>query len=295
MVFFLDSQEQIYARYGGRDAESPDTRQSTAGLRYTMQSVLKQHAAAQPEFAPAETKSPFYIREIGTARGRCIHCHQAREILNRELEDLGIWDTSMAFRYPLPENLGFRLEVDRGNVVETVEPDSAAAKAGLQAGDILQRLNEIPMHSFGDAQFALDKARQKGTVTVGWKRDSRVMSSRIELQDGWKRGDISWRASMQHMRASSRLSGDDLSAGEKKGLGLKRDQLAFRQGESVSRQATAAGIQAGDIILGIPGVDLETDSLGLHYYVESHYVRSETVPIDIIRSGRRLQIDMQLQ
>ena len=53
MVFFLNAQEKVYARYGGRDADGPDSRQSLAGLHYTMESVLKMHARK----APAATQS----------------------------------------------------------------------------------------------------------------------------------------------------------------------------------------------------------------------------------------------
>src|SRR5205823_13416877 len=43
MVFFLDAAGRVYARYGGRDATSADSRQSLAGLAYTTQSVLRTH------------------------------------------------------------------------------------------------------------------------------------------------------------------------------------------------------------------------------------------------------------
>jgi len=32
MVFFINADEQVIGRYGGRDADGPDTRQSLAGL-----------------------------------------------------------------------------------------------------------------------------------------------------------------------------------------------------------------------------------------------------------------------
>jgi hypothetical protein len=36
MVFILDAEGRVYARYGGRSPEGPDQRQSLEGLRYTM-------------------------------------------------------------------------------------------------------------------------------------------------------------------------------------------------------------------------------------------------------------------
>ena len=40
MIFFLNSDEQILGRYGGRDGKGADTRQSLAGLNYSMQQAL---------------------------------------------------------------------------------------------------------------------------------------------------------------------------------------------------------------------------------------------------------------
>jgi hypothetical protein len=52
MIFFFSADEQVYARYGGRDAESADSRQSLEGLRYTMASVLKMHSRQDKAFGP---------------------------------------------------------------------------------------------------------------------------------------------------------------------------------------------------------------------------------------------------
>ena len=51
-VFFLNADGKVYARYGGRDGKDPDGRQSLAGLRYTMESVLEAHGKPEKEYAP---------------------------------------------------------------------------------------------------------------------------------------------------------------------------------------------------------------------------------------------------
>src|SRR5205823_1849071 len=119
MVFFLNADGKVYARYGGRDAESADKRQSLAGLEYTMRSVLKAHERTADEFAPRSQESPRYIREVSNSRrgGRCMHCHQVKETLNADLQRAGEWSRDQVWRYPLPENTGLELEVNRGNVV----------------------------------------------------------------------------------------------------------------------------------------------------------------------------------
>jgi membrane-associated protease RseP (regulator of RpoE activity) len=78
---------------------------------------------------------------------------------------------------PHPDNVGIIPDVDRGNVVKTVTPKSPAAKAGLKPGDQLRSLNRVPIHSFGDALFALDRAPKKGEIDVTWERDGQARST----------------------------------------------------------------------------------------------------------------------
>ena len=43
MAFFLNAEGTVYGRYGGRDAESADSRVSLAGLRYALEAALARH------------------------------------------------------------------------------------------------------------------------------------------------------------------------------------------------------------------------------------------------------------
>jgi len=297
MVFFLSPDEKVYARYGGRCEQGPDERMSLAGLRYTMQSVLAEHAADQPRIAATETGKPFFIREIAppSGLGRCIHCHQAKEVIYNKLDLEGKWNIDLAFRYPLPDNLGLTLEVDRGNIAEDVAPDSPAARAGLQKGDLISTLNSVPIHSFGDAQFALDRAPKKGLIEVSWIRSGRDLRGKIELPDRWRRTDISWRPSLQNFVASARVYGNDLSGDEKVSLGLSTEGLAFRQKDNVPDQARKAGVRPGDIIFGVDNRKLEMTAYQFLTYVRGNYVKGETLTLNLIRDGKRLNLSMRLE
>jgi predicted metalloprotease with PDZ domain len=294
MIFFLDAEEKVYARYGGRDAESPDSRQSLAGLHYTMESVLRMHEREEKAFAPKSQEGPKFIRDIGGARRGCMHCHQVKEALNADLHRTGKWTRDAAWRYPLPENLGFELEVDRGNVVKAVKDRSPASAAGLKAGDVVQRLNGVPVHSFGDAQYALDRAPKTGAVEIAWQRDDTTLKDKLELPDGWRQSDISWRPSMQRLVPSVRLAGKDLTPDERKALGLSANQLAFRQRDTVSEQAKAAGVRAGDVILGVDDKTLEGDSIDFSVWVQRHYLVGDRVMVNLLRGGKRMDLPMTL-
>jgi S1-C subfamily serine protease len=296
MAFFLDADERVYARYGGRDAASPDARQSLEGLRYTMQSVLKMHERADKLFEPKAQEDPKYIREFSGSRRRgCLHCHQVKEILNADLQRIGQWSRESVWRYPLPENLGFVLEKDRGNVIKQVHHKSPASAAGLLVGDVVQRLNGVPIHSFGDAQLALDRAPKAGSIEITVRRDEQLLAEKLSLPAGWRKGDITWRPSMQRLVPAARLYGIDLTPQEKKSLGLTATQLAFRQKDSVPAQARTAGIRGGDIILGVDdqpfdGMDV-IDFLG---YVRRHYLIGDRVTVNLLRDGKRMNLAMTL-
>jgi serine protease Do len=295
MAFFLSPDEKIYARYGGRDSKNADNRQSLEGLRYTMQSVLRMHGQQAPVFAPRKEAKPLFIREVaGNVRRGCMHCHNVKEALNDQQVANGTWTRGRVWRYPLPENLGFRLEVDRGNIIECIVSESAADKAGLKAGDILDRVGDVPIHSFADAQFALDHAPEQGKLGVSWIREGIACVASLELTPEWRKTDISWRASMRRLIPDLPLYGDDLNAAERKSLGLAERKLAFRQNERLHSCAKEAGFQTGDIILGIDGQDLEIGVDDFLRYIQSEYVVGDKINLAVLRNQKQLKISLVL-
>ena len=291
MIFFLDADEKVYARYGGRDAKSPDARQSLDGLRYTMQSVLAMHQREQKEFAPRTKDAPKSTR---TKSKGCMHCHQVRERLNDEMKRAGQWSRDLFYRFPMPENVGIELEVHRGNIVKSVKDKSPAAAVGIKPGDLVKRLGNVPIHSFGDAQFALDHAPKAGVVDVTWQRKGETLTGKLALAEGWRKGDVSWRPSVMIFLPQSRIYGSDLTAEERKTLGLTATQLAFRQREAISQHARAAGILPGDIILGMDSRPLDMDVNQFQYWVQSNYFAGDRVSVNLLRDGKRMDVTMTL-
>src|SRR5581483_5050665 len=136
------------------------------------------------------------------------------------------WSLDEVWVYPLPQNVGLTLDPDQGDRVKSVLAKSAADRAGLRAGDTLKTLNGVPVASFADAQHALHLAPAKGRVAVTWERDGKEQRGGLELADGWRKTDISWRASMWGLEPPSQVSGRDLGAESKKRLGLSEKALA---------------------------------------------------------------------
>jgi hypothetical protein len=296
-VFFLSPDGDLYARYGARDATGPDARQSLEGLRYTMQLVLDMHRREDKQLAPRDDPASRFVRQIqgGRQTRGCVHCHQVREMLNDQLMRNGKWSRELAWRYPLPDNLGLFLETNRGNVVERVQTGSPAERAGLRPGDAVQRIADVPIHSLADATFALDRAPQTGQIAVAWQRAGTAGRGLIELPEGWRKSDISWRPSLQGLIPFLPLYGADLTAAEKKALGLSSKQMAFREKNQVHSRAQAAGIRGGDIILGVDDRPLEGSDVDLHEYVRKEYLVGDRIVVNVVRDGNQLRLPWTLR
>lgn len=73
------------SRYGGRDANNADNRQSREGLAHVMREVLRSCAGPSPRMIPDPAGAPVFAERLGAAGRGCIHCHQVQEAINRNL------------------------------------------------------------------------------------------------------------------------------------------------------------------------------------------------------------------
>lgn len=295
----MNAQGKIYGRFGGRDAKGPDTRNSLAGLHYAMEAALAEHRknpAAKPALKEAAQK-PLYIETRPTAKAYrgCIHCHQVKEIIRQDEINAGTWNRESVYSYPLPENLGITLDLTRGNLVTTVKPGSLADRAGLKSGDRLQTLNQTSVHSFADAVYGLHKAPFSGMMPITWQRDGKRFDAELTLAPGWRRTNITWRPSLLDMLPSLTVYGEDLTAKEKKALGLDEKRLAFRQDDKVHSAAKAMGVQAGDIILGVDAKKLDMSMEQFLGYIRQNYLIDEPLTLNILRNGKRVDLQVRLK
>lgn len=291
-VFLLNADETVYGRYGGRDATSAESRLSLKGLRYALTQAQEAHKAPPP-VRPLAGK-PVRAEEFAAAsrhRG-CIHCHNVNEFRRADLIAASQWDRNDVWVYPLPENIGLTLDLDVGNRVQTVRPDTPAAQAGLKPGDRVLTLNGHRVASFADATFALHKAPIQGVVPITWSRDGREQSVSLELRNGWRKTDLTWRPSMLDLVPAVPFDGTDLTADEKKRFGLAESRAAFRQAETVHSTLKAAGLQAGDVVVGFDGRVVNGTTRDLLGHVRRNYLVGDTVTVNVIRSGK--QIDLRL-
>ncbi len=298
MGFFLDSRGSVLGRYGGRDADSAESRVSLAGLRYAMERALERHRQNKAKLVTYQRR-PRTVMEYSAAKQlaprACVHCHQVYDLRRESMLTEGTWSREELWVYPLPENLGLTLDVDQGDRVVRVTANSAMEQVGLQAGDRLLAVNEMTIASIADVQYALHRAPTTGSVAMAWQRGSEQKRGEARLLPGWKETDLSWRWSLRGVDPPTWVHGPDLSANEKKQLGLAPNQLALEQSQYLSQPARQAGIRQGDIILGINGKLLQMTARQFGAYVRLNFAPGERVEYNILRDGKRIDIPITLR
>jgi Do/DeqQ family serine protease len=148
------------------------------------------------------------------------------------------------FLQNLDKDLAHYLQVPQGKgvIVKDVEPDSPAVSAGIHKGDIILRLEKIPIRSVDDYQQALKKFAVDTTVKIDILRDnqqtSHVLTTSVFPED-------------RALELADRLLGimvDNLSPKIR-----RLYQISAKEGVVISKVAPQSyladiGVQPGDII-----------------------------------------------
>ncbi len=222
-------------------------------------------------------------------RRGCIHCHNINEIQRADYKAQGRWKRDDFWVYPLPENIGLGLEIDRGNQVKKVQLRSSVEKAGIEPGDIVTQLNGYSIASFADAQFALHKAPAKGEISIRWLHEGKEQSAKLELIEGWRKTNLSWRPSLVDYLPSLPISGEDIGVEEKMKMGITENQLAVRQDKFVHSTLKKIGLQKGDIVVGLSGQKIDGKMKTLLDRVRSNYLAGDKVTLEVLREGEATQ------
>ena len=161
--FILNADEQIYLRYGGRDAEHALSYLNMGSLELALRAGLDRHELyKQGKLAKQPRPAPFYPEQITLLkrneidRRRCVECHMIADYQAQEAEQAGKLDRPRML-YPSPDlkTIGIHLDVPKGLVIEKAE--GAAAKAGMQTGDTITEIGGVNVLTFGDLQYRYGK------------------------------------------------------------------------------------------------------------------------------------------
>jgi serine protease Do len=182
----------------------------------------------------------------------------------------------------------FGLDSPAGALVSSVEPDSAAAEAGLKAGDVILQFNGAPVRDSAALSMRVNTTAPGEKAKLDVWRDGK----RIELTAKIRSADDGRVAS-----ANDRSGGASADA-----LGLtvrpltrdEREQAGVSSGlvvEGAEGKAAQAGIQEGDVLLGVDGTPVESVAQLRKLVQEKHNKRAALL---IQRGDERLFVPIAL-
>ena len=146
----------------------------------------------------------------------------------------------------------------RGALVSAVEPDSPAAKAGVEAGDIIIKFDGKDLDKVADLPRIVGNTKPgtKSSITVfrrGQTRDLSIVIAEIEPEEtatasSGSKPSSEATATAKHLG----LAVGELSEAQKKALALKGGVRITSAADAAAR----AGLREGDVVLAIANVEV---------------------------------------
>jgi serine protease Do len=145
----------------------------------------------------------------------------------------------------------FGLDRPRGALVSAVEPDSPAAKAGVKAGDVLLAVNAHEIDRVGELRTEISRTKPGSTAELRVWRDGKETTLKAQVAELQEQEPVRTAARQGGGDETSRLgiAVRPLTPEEKRQVETEGSLVV----EEVSGPAAVAGVQPGDIILGVNG------------------------------------------
>jgi hypothetical protein len=310
-VFFLHPDMTIYGRFGTRSDRAEEQDISLHGLRKAMTEALRMHASAEAikaslagkQAKPSRFATPRdypdlsgrYHAELdyaGAVVQSCIHCHQIREAERRVYRAAREpFPDAVLYPYPDPDVVGLTLDPAGMATIERVKPGSPAERDGFRAGDEIASLDGQPLLSIADIQWVLHNAPASARLAARVRREGKMLSLTLAPSAGWRRGNISWRATTWQLRQMG-LGGmklENATEADRREAKVSPDRLALKvayvgqHGEHAI--AMRAGFQPGDVIVSFDGRDLRMTESDLLEYTLRQKHPGDRVAVTVLRQG----------
>jgi hypothetical protein len=288
--FVMNADEQIYMRYGGRDAASATSYLNLRSLEQALEEGLRMHAAG--DVPTTERPPPLFptdiplLRKRTLARGDCVECHLIADYQNIQKELDGDLDRLRdMFRSPDIKKIGIILDVPAGLLVK--EAQGAAAEAGLRGSDRLTHINGTRVRTFGDLQYFYDRVpRDAKRITLGIVREEAPATLEVQLPARWWLTELAFRH--WTVEPVTFFKTQPLSNERKVELGLP---VAGFAGEVIEKERffkfSSPALQLGDIVFGVEDVleDELANSPELH--IKLRHPAGSQLKIDVLRDNER--------
>jgi hypothetical protein len=301
MGMFLDADGRIYARYGSVDPDTRESHNTVEGLLHTMEAVLALHAKEpKPAYTPPKAYRPEEIPAMPAyAKHSCIECHMVQTGLNGQIHKDNAFRRDSLWVYPPPDNLGIKLDHQRGNVIRDVVADSFAAKAGLKPGDVVVKVDRGLVLSAADFRFILNKVEAKSKLPVEVEREGKPLTVVLDLEGDWRRiSPVRQRAFQNYMRTRTDFPQwifHPLKPAEKAERGIAKENLAIRllahkntsvKGGSLKGAFENAGFRDNDILIAFDNDRKDHYPRMPQYYLYIEHRSGDKVEILYLRDGK---------
>ncbi|WP_042860743.1 serine endoprotease DegP [Dickeya sp. NCPPB 3274] len=132
-----------------------------------------------------------------------------------------------------------KVDAQRGAFVSQVQPDSAAARAGIKAGDVIVSMNGKPISSFSALRAQIGSLPVGSKLTLGLIREGKPVTVEVTLQQ-------STQSQVASGNLNSAIEGAELSNTQINGQkGIKVDKV------KPDSAAAKIGLKPDDVILGV--------------------------------------------
>ena len=204
------------------------------------------------------------------------------------------------WRYPLPENIGLKIERDDGTKVQSVNPGSPAARAGVRPGDLLWYADGQVLTSISDLQWVLHHL-SGGSTTLSLKvgRGGSSQQLALRLPANWKKSDFSWRGSMHSLDPKLGFWATPLKQDEmaKRGIKTRGDAYVIKwinKGIPAGREILKAGIKHNDVLVEYAGKPIVKDMRHMNADLRINYKVGQRLPLTVMRGGKRIEAQVKL-
>jgi hypothetical protein len=294
--FIMNADEQIYMRYGGRDARGPNTYLDLDSFKLALQMGLAQHDLYKDgKLAKIRRPEPRFPRDVPLLNERivkwerCVECHLIDDYEMQELDRSGKIDRMRdMYRFPDIRRIGIHLDIPKGlGVAEVTGP---AETSGMLPGDRISEISGVPVFTFGDLQHEYNKVDRKAkSVSLDIERNAIKHTLQINLPKEW------WWTDLYHRFLSIEplvyFSNRELSVDEKKSLGFDAESFASMVTE-IDVSAETLGIhtlEVGDILFDVDGVTRNPLTQNFRLYIKLNKRAGDVFNVKVLRDGNVME------